>query len=559
MKKLIISATLLLGSLFSFAQQGNGNDAGSLHGNFQSDFQFYQEDTAIGAPPVPEKFLLNGFLNLNYTRGNFSAGLRYETYQNVLLGFDERFKGSGIPYRYARYDDGFLDVTVGSFYEQFGTGLIFRAYEERNLGFDNAMDGLRIKTSLNNGIVLKGVIGQQRYYFEKSEGIVRGFDAELPINTVFESMADSKTRISVGGSFVSKYEEDRDPRYNLPENVGSWAARLNVARGGFNFYGEYGYKINDPSSVNNYIYKDGKALLLNFTYSRKGLGILLAHKRVDNMNYRSDRTATVNDLLINYLPAINKIHTYTLPALYPYATQPNGEVGYQAEVTFKIPRGSKLGGKYGTNVALNYSVIQSQEISQINDTTPLFTPGTDGYDVNFWGWGDIRFYQDMNIEITKKLSKKVKLVATYINLQYNKSVIEGKDGFVKMHAPILEMQFNLKPKHTLRTEVQGMFLNRKRSASGELVKEDRGDWALVLVEYTFAPHWFVAIQDSWNYGNPTESRRIHYYLISAGYTQGATKIQMNYGKQQEGIFCVGGVCRNVPASNGLFMTVSTSF
>lgn len=560
MKLSPLLVALLLGGHFLFAQ--SVQDAGTLHGNFQTDFQLYQEDTLIGAPTVDEKFLLNGFLNLIYTRGKFSAGARYETYQNVLLGFDERYKGSGIPYRFVRYEGDLLDVTAGSFYEQFGSGLIFRTYEERNLGFDNAMDGLRVKAHLARGILIKGVVGQQRFYFGKSDGIVRGIDAEVPLDEAFPRISArlfDQTRITVGGSFVSKYEADRDPRYNLPENVGAWAGRLNVAKGGVNFYAEYGHKINDPSTVNNYIYRDGQSLLITATYSRKGLGVLLTHKRVDNMNYRSDRTATVNDLLVNYLPAINKIHTYTLPALYPYATQPNGEVGYQAEITFNAPRNTWFGGKYGTQVALNFSLINAPAWSALNDTTALFEPGTDGYALDFWGMGDQRYYRDINVEVTKKLSKKVKMIATYINLEYNKAVIEGKDGFVRMHAPILEMQFNLKPRHTLRTELQGMFLNSKRDALGELVKEDRGDWVLALMEYTIAPHWFVAVQDAFNYGHPEANKRIHYYVVSAGYTQGTTKIQMNYGKQQQGIFCVGGVCRNVPASNGLFVTLSSSF
>ena len=38
-----------------------------------------------------------------------------------------------------------LTVTAGNFYEQFGSGLILRSFEERTLGIDNALDGLRLK------------------------------------------------------------------------------------------------------------------------------------------------------------------------------------------------------------------------------------------------------------------------------------------------------------------------------------------------------------------------------------------------------------------------------
>ena len=81
---------------------------------------------------------MNGYANVIATKGAFSAGARYESYENALLGFDPNYKGSGFPYRYFSFDNKGLSVTVGNFYEQFGTGMLFRSYEERDLGLDNA-------------------------------------------------------------------------------------------------------------------------------------------------------------------------------------------------------------------------------------------------------------------------------------------------------------------------------------------------------------------------------------------------------------------------------------
>ena len=93
-----------------------------IHGNFSVDAQYYVEDSTIGAPNVPEQMLTNGFANVIITKGVFSAGARYESYRNPILGFDPRYKGSGIPYRYLQFSQHGLDVTAGNFYEQFGTG-----------------------------------------------------------------------------------------------------------------------------------------------------------------------------------------------------------------------------------------------------------------------------------------------------------------------------------------------------------------------------------------------------------------------------------------------------
>src|SRR5947207_9309472 len=110
----------------------------NISGNFEVDGQIYKADSAIEAPEVPEKFLNNAFLNSNYVNGNFKAGLRYEEYLGPLIGFDERYRGSGITYRFAQYSVDRIDITAGNFYDQFGNGLIFRCYEERSLGIDNA-------------------------------------------------------------------------------------------------------------------------------------------------------------------------------------------------------------------------------------------------------------------------------------------------------------------------------------------------------------------------------------------------------------------------------------
>ncbi len=133
---------LCLSQLTSYAQIPQVLQA--VNGNFQIDAAYYQKDTAINADPGKEVFRYNAFGNINYSIGNFTAGLRYESYNPPLIGFLPGYKGSGIPYRFARYKHKDIDVTVGNFYEQFGNGLTLRSYEDRGLLYDNALDGVRI-------------------------------------------------------------------------------------------------------------------------------------------------------------------------------------------------------------------------------------------------------------------------------------------------------------------------------------------------------------------------------------------------------------------------------
>lgn len=519
-------------------------------GNFQMDAQYYEPDSLIGAAEVPEKILMNGFANLNLSYKNVTVGVRYESYQNPLLGFDSRYKGSGIPYRFASYKQENLEVTVGNFYEQYGNGLALRSYVEPNLGIDNSLDGIRLLYRPHTGITIKTLIGEQRLFFEKGPGIVRGADAEVNLNEVIERFSESTNRWSIGVSGVSKYQRDQDPLFILPENVAAFSGRLKFSGNSLAVNAEYAWKVNDPSAENNFIYRPGQALVISSSYSFSGFGILLSAKRIDNMGFRSNRTATGNDLHINYLPAMTRQHTYALTGMYPYATQPNGELGFMAETNFKIPARSLLGGRYGTNVTINFSWANAIEKLPVDDTTQVQQAGTLGYNADFFSPGDEKYFQDLNVEVSRRFSRKLKTTFIFMNLFYNQNVIEGYTTRENIKANIFaaDIQYRLQARRSLRAEIQHLS-----------TQQENGNWAMALLEYNIAPHWFFAVSDQYNYGNPEKNRQQHYFSVSAGYTQKGNRFSLTYGRQRQGIICVGGVCRVVPASSGLSLSVTSTF
>jgi hypothetical protein len=417
------------------------------------------------------------------------------------------------------------------------------------LGVDNAMMGFRVKYTIMPGVYLKGVIGKQRYYWDYGPGLVRGIDGEIQFNDMIKAFAESDLRVSAGGSFVSKYQKEEHPIYILPNNVGAGAGRLNIIYKGFNVNSEYAYKINDPSAENNYIYKPGQALMINATYSQKGLGVVVGTKWVDNMSFRSDRNANLTDLSINLMPEISRNHIYTLPAFYPYASQPNGEWGTKAEVFYKIPKNTLLGGKYGTTISAYYSRVHEIEKTRIADSIPISSKGTLGYNTDFFSIGDELYYQDINIEISKKWNKKLYSNLSYINLFYNYDMLMGVKGHenVYAHIAIADLTYKIASGVAIKTEFQGMF-----------TQQDKGNWGLGLIELTI-PKWFFTVFDNWNYGNPDVDNRVHYLNVGFGFVNGGNRIQLTYGKQREGVMCIGGVCRNVPASNGLALSISSTF
>ena len=550
-----------------------------VNGSFQTDAQYYMLDKGIDINDLYDKKVgINGFGKVNYTNGNFSAGIRFEAFLPEMNGFRSELKGVGLANFFATYDNGFIGMTVGDIYDQFGSGLVFRTYEEWSLGMDNALRGARVVIRPTKGVTLKGLYGRQRFYWapymerdfydDDIRGVVRGVDGEWDLNQSIPALNDSKFRMSIGGSFVSKKQYDQSLFYYIPENVGAAAGRLNLGYGNWSFSTEYAYKINDPSAINNFIYKEGQALMASLSYSQKGFGAVLQVKRVDNMSFKSMYTGKQNDLDINFIPPINYTHTHSLPSMYTYSTQPNGEMAAQFQVNYTIPKGTALGGKYGTKLALNVSQVNDivRDSIMVNGQKVINRPGSLGYSSKFFAIGDRRFFRDINFEIDKKISKDWHLTAQYINLYYDIETIEGHAGAPVVQANIgfLDVTYKINKKQSLRLELQGLWENKVKAGYEyeESEKKDyqkRGDWAAALLEYTISPHWSFSIADKWNYGNPVEEYRDHYFTGTISYIHEATRIMLSAGRQSEGVVCVGGVCRTVPASSGVSLTVSTSF
>ena len=577
-KHLLFILALVLAFSFKASAQSFLENS-QVNGSSQTDAQYYMLDEGIGITDLMGKKMgINGFGKVNYTNGNFSAGLRFEAFLPEMNGFRNELNGVGVANFYATYDNGFIGATVGDIYDQFGCGFVFRTYEEWSLGFDNSLRGARIVLRPTQGVTIKGVYGRQRYfwapYLERNfaiddyRGLVRGVDAEWDLNQSIPALNDSKFRMSIGGSFVSKKQYDMSVFYYIPENVGAAAARLNLGYGNWAFSTEYAYKINDPSAINNLIYKEGRALLASLSYSQKGFGAVLQVKRVDNMSFKSMYTGKQNDLDINFIPPINYTHTHSLLSMYTYSTQPNGEMAAQLQVNYTIPKGTALGGKYGTKLAFNMSQVNDIVRDSVLDHGQwvINKPGSLGYASKFFAIGDRRFFRDINFEIDKKISKDWHITAQYINLYYDIETIEGHAGAppVKANIGFLDVTYKINKKQSLRLELQGLWENEVHAGYEveESEKKDyqkRGDWLFGLLEYTITPHWSISIADKWNYGNPVEEFRDHYFTGNITFIHEATRVMLSAGRQSEGVVCVGGVCRVVPASSGVSLTVSTSF
>lgn len=541
--RLFCLALLSVSSAYCFAQEENGKKI-TVSGSIQSDILIPQDDDKIGTEKTNDWALTNTYADVSVMSKHIDAGARFEFLKHPLPGFENDFKGWGVPNIYLKAHFKNWNLTLGNFYEQFGSGFILRTYEERSLGVDNSLLGGRLVINPLPGVTIKALSGKQRRYWSYNDAWVSGGDIELGLDQWFKTMSEHGTYLTLGASWVNKYESDEDimtdatHKLNLPTSVNAFDVRANLQKGNFNLLAEYAWKTQDPSFDNGYIYRKGNVAMLSASYSKRGMSILLQAKRSDNMSFRSRRTITGTSSFINHMPAFTMEHTYALAAMYPYATNPDGEWAFQGEFGYKFKRHTALGGKYGTNVKLNFSHVRGI------DTNYIGGAGTDGYGSAFWKMGNETFYQDLNVQIEKKITRQFKLNLMYMNQFYNKTIVEGEGGMIHSDIFVADGKYQFNNKFTLRGELQYLSTD-----------DDLGDWWYGLLELSVLPNWMFTISDEYNSG----VTNLHYYQGYITFNKRSHRLQLGYGRTRAGFNCSGGVCRYVPASKGVTLSYNYNF
>ena len=165
---------------------------------------------------------------------------------------------------------------------------------------------------------------------------------------------------------------------------------------------------------------------------------------------------------------------------------------------------------------------------------------------DFLGLGDVEYYEDLNVEVKRKMSGKFRMVYGYVSQTYNRQVVEGvPSDLIKTDIAIVEAQVKFRKRRSARVEFQHLWTT-----------QDQKNWLAYLLEYNMAPKWSLYVFDQYNYG---AEEKVHYYQAGFAFIKGATRIAGSYGRQRGGLLCVGGVCRFVPFATGWNLNVSTSF
>lgn len=547
-----IKIKLLVIFIFSFISSFS-QDGTFIYGSFESNSQYLMDDESLNFYSPSDNFRSNNYLQLDFQNGNFSYGIQYESYlPSALLGYSEIFNDNdGIAQYYIKYENEKNQITVGSFFEQFGNGLVFRAWEDRQLGINNSLRGIRYKFSPFKDVEILVIHGKQRYGFEFSNSTISGLNSNINIS---EFLKFKKFDFTLGISYLNRYQK-LDAGFGQPENISISGTRLGLYYKDFYVNAELAKKdkdviANEGEILSQRLY-DGTALQIDLGYSRKGLGINSSVRRLENFNIYSDKLAEgniYNQQTLSYVPALTKQQDYLLTNIYVYNSQPRlvvnniekrvGEIGFQNDIFYSFKKETFL-GKYRTKLAVNFSYWGAVGAEFKDD---------ESYDVKFVGNGR-KYYQDFNIEIKNRWNKSLSSTLTFLDLSIDKGVSlggpVGVEGNIDAQVGVFEVNAKDSKNRNNRFVLQHLW-----------TKDDRKEWLGLVYEIGLNNNISLFISDIWNYGN---SEKLHYYNLGGSYSKGGARLSANYGRQRGGLVCVGGVCRFVPESNGFNLNLSYSF
>lgn len=531
----------------------------AVHGSVQADVVFPEVDNEINTGTYDHKILFNTYADVNMASKFVDAGIRAEFMKWPLPGYEPDFAGWGLSNFYVKGKFKGFDLTAGDFYEQFGSGFILRTYEERSLGIDNAIRGGRLNVNCLPGARLTFLGGVQRRYWDWSKhSQVYGANAELYVQDWLKGIRDHGASWTIGASYVLKHEDDEEVlvpgtfyRLNLPSVVSAVDVRSAFHKGPWSVMAEYAWKGQDPGYDNQYTYGCGNAMLVSGSYSKKGISAMLQAKRSYNMAYRSKRAQDGISAFINNMPAFTYNHTYSLPALYPYATQnAPGEWAYQGSFSYMFPRKSALGGRYGTKLTVNASYVAGLVHQKAPEGLAGSIMGTDGArPVTGWGYfknGPCNYY-DINVQVEKRFSAPFQMTFMYMNQLFNNEVgkiVETDEKYIRTNIIVADAKWKINRKFTLRGEAQYLF-----------TKQDQKDWAYGLVEFSWTPYLMVSAGDMWNCGDTGT----HYYMFGITGNYKSNRLMLSYGRTRAGFDCTGGLCRPVPAMHGFKINYTYNF
>jgi Family of unknown function (DUF6029) len=460
--------------------------------------------------------ILENWMNLDYSKGIFSAGLRYDIFQpndpdpSISRGKEKYAK---IDFVYFQASIGTplerLDILVGNYYALTGRGMVLKSYEDRNIRIDNNLLGLKV-IGKYAGFILTTLSGMPENSQADRKDILHLADLEYR----------NIRWLKIGGTYAS----------NLPPTDGlartdMASLRLLPSFWNVDIYTEYGVKMNSDiqrNAFNNSESIIGRGFYGNLNFYFGSLSLLGEYKYYDNYSF------TTQDGTVNYNtpPSIRIEYAYMLPNRHPSPLDPNNEEGYQIAAGYSFDLETYFNAAY----TITKTLPASSYFQRINETNVSV----------------LTQLEEFYLQAQRDWSSAFTTIAAF---SYNEELSTN----TKNLTPILEFRYYFKEVNTIKLIFEHQHSTNKQT-------EEQHFTDVLSLEYLRSPRFNVALVAELETREPKPGNIVRKFwgFVQFGYKLGYhTDISLLVGTRQAGNICIGGVCRFEPEFRGVELKLLT--
>lgn len=484
---------------------------------------------------------------------DFVAGIRYEFDDPIEFG-----KGTkGIASRYVGFSKNDFSVTAGNFYDLFSKGLSFNAFENRGLGINMQMDGLRIN-------------------YKKTFGKNMKFDAKLMGGdiTYVDFQDTSRTEkysirsgnfmfspikyISLGGSYL--FAKGSIPLGSYVNDITAeiFEGDFGVNYKGIDFFTSYANKktITEPNALFDKSQGPrGDGLYSSIAYTKQGFGITLDYKNyrfnVVKPNERSS-SSPVKPLPFQVSPSCIKEYSSTLLSRYPHTVDFGDEVGFQLDAIYNPSQ--KLTLNFNASVTsrhYDYTDIDTTVLTNYQrvNRSNAFLPSLKDALSPYWElYFEAEYYAQKNLTVKVAAGRQSSIV-------YNIIDPTSSDKIRATTIPI-EIKYDFMKIYSIKAEIEQQWVfNSLRAADQQSFYNE-----FISVALSRSPYLVLAGSAEFSTDKEDPSGKKFWASGEVTYKfNSSNTATLSYGSERGGLKCTSGICRYVNPFKGFRLTITNNF
>lgn len=476
---------------------------------------------------------------------------------NLTLGFRLEYSNPpeyglnfvGLRKKFIEFGAYGLNLRAGDFYTLFAKGLSLNLFENRNLAFDNGLEGLRV--SFENKFIKAQLLGGDLNFLEPLSLYLNNPRIEnYKVRALSLELTPIKN-LSMGGNFT--YAEGKLPslitrvdtiEVNIPELY------LKTKFFNLDLFVSYALKRTSIKGIDS---SRGSGFYSSLSYSSEGFGITFEYKdyRFDIVDplRKSEIFRPTRALPFQNPPIVHKEHIFNLTQRLPHVVDFNDEVGFQIDAFFSLSDYLTLNTNFAMasrhyDYELNPSTFQFERKKVGSD---LF-PSLNKLRSPFW-----EIYFDVEYYFPEEL-------ASYLRIGFDRRV-EIKNEQMDFFNPIQPTRIT-----TLPFEIQKVWsenLVTKFISESQWVFEypqtERFFNQFFNVSFTFFSKYSAGFRYELTTNKFETGGRKNWFVFEGGvrFESNHTFI-LSYGRERGGTVCSNGICRQVLPFDGLRITLNTN-